>query len=117
MSYKRVIPRDFFNEAKLLKCMGQLSLKIHDEMLPDGLKIEIEETGEPFQIERDDSSGDISVHNYTVTINDRVAILRTNLNSRHRYPLYCSFHDTDPVIVFDDNGDFTTEFENLKNIL
>lgn len=29
-SYRRVLPRDLFNEAKLLKCLGQLSLMIHD---------------------------------------------------------------------------------------
>ena len=28
--YERVIPRDLFNEAKLLKCVGLLVLKIHD---------------------------------------------------------------------------------------
>ena len=30
MTYRRVLPRDLFNEAKLLKCLGQLALIIHD---------------------------------------------------------------------------------------
>ena len=30
MSYRRVVPRDLFNEAKLLKCLGKLALYILD---------------------------------------------------------------------------------------
>ena len=30
--YKRVLPRDLFNEAKLLKCLGRLCLLIEDDM-------------------------------------------------------------------------------------
>lgn len=36
--YQRVIPRDLFNEAKLLKSLGQLCLMIHDGKAPDGLE-------------------------------------------------------------------------------
>lgn len=50
MNYIRVIPRDFFNESKLLKCMGQLSLKILDCQLPKGIEMYIEGDGQPFQI-------------------------------------------------------------------
>ena len=46
-NYSRVIPRDFFNEAKLLKCMGLLALKVLDNMTPNGIKILIEESGAP----------------------------------------------------------------------
>lgn len=34
MTYQREIPRDLFNEANLLKCLGQISLIAHDR--PDG---------------------------------------------------------------------------------
>lgn len=37
--YQRVIPRDLFNEAKLLKCLGRLSLFIHDGKSPPILKV------------------------------------------------------------------------------
>ena len=33
-NYKRVLPRDLFNEAKLLKCVGKIVLLIEDEMIP-----------------------------------------------------------------------------------
>ena len=44
--YTRVLPRDLFNEAKLMKCMGLLTLLIHDELIPDCLKFEYDQ--EPF---------------------------------------------------------------------
>ncbi len=31
MTYHRVLPRDAFNEAKLLKCIGKLTLLIEDK--------------------------------------------------------------------------------------
>ena len=36
MSYTRETPRDLFNESKLLKCLGQLSLIIHNTVDSDG---------------------------------------------------------------------------------
>lgn len=108
MSYTRVIPRDFFNEAKLLKCMGQLALKILDGMLPDGLKIEINESGEPFNILLTDD-GRLFISNYETTINDVYVSMSTTYNSKDAFPLVC-FHDDDETTVFDDNGEFTEEF-------
>lgn len=116
MSYERVIPRDAFNEAKLLKCIGQLALKILDKKVPEGLKIEIEESGEPFDIRQDDSDGSISVINYTVIVNDRCPRFYTPLNSLGAYPLKCTI-DEEIYDVFNDAGEFTDEFINLKNIL
>lgn len=48
--YGRVIPRDLFNEAKLLKCMGQLCLRIHNnDNLP--AKMSADHDGSPFKID------------------------------------------------------------------
>lgn len=41
MSYIRVVPRDFFNEAKLLKCLGQFELCVNHTG-SNGLKFDIE---------------------------------------------------------------------------
>lgn len=111
MSYLRVIPRDFFNEAKLLKCMGQLSLKILDDLLPEGIDIQINECGESFDIEQT-IDGRLFVSNYEVTINDTYVSMSTTYNSKESYPLVC-FHDDIETIVFDEKGDFTTEFISM----
>jgi hypothetical protein len=111
-NYSRVIPRDFFNEAKLMKCMGLLALKILDCQLPEGMKIVIEETKEPFNIVCSDS-GYLSVTNYPVYINDSLMFFETIYNSKDNYPLICWYHDEE-IRVFDESGEFTEEFAALK---
>ena len=111
MSYTRVIPRDFFNEAKLLKCMGQLSLKILDGLLPDGVSIQINENGEPFEICQTDD-GRLFIANYETTVNDVYVSMSTTYNSKENYPLIC-YHDDVETTVFDEKGDFTDEFTVL----
>lgn len=113
MSYERVIPRDFFNESKLLKCMGQLSLKILDCKLPDGIKIEIDECGSPFVINQT-TDGRLFLQDYDVTINDIYVSMSTTYNSKDNYPLVC-IHDDVETTVFDDAGNFTQDFINFCN--
>ena len=54
-TYRRKIPRDFFNEAKLLKCMGLLSVKVLDNKIPEGIDIEVNGDGDRFNIELNES--------------------------------------------------------------
>lgn len=108
-SYTRVIPRDFFNESKLLKCMGRLALLRLDNQLPDGIEIEIDEHGEPFDIKQDMNSGSIYVSNYSTSVNDIDVIFATRLNSKEPYPMVCII-GYDEVEVFDNDGDFVEEF-------
>lgn len=114
MSYQRVIPRDFFNESTLLKCMGQLSLKILECKLPEGLTIEIEKPGEPFDIRFEEMGEFLMVYNYKITINKEFFFFYTRYNGRGHYPFYC-FIGGKEIEVFDDNGEFTPEFYNLKD--
>lgn len=106
-SHRRVIPRDFFNESKLLKCMGVLALKILDNQLPDGISIIIEESGEPFEIDLGDDG--LYVSNYHITVNGEDVIMKTRYNSKSSFPFMCEI-GYDEVPVFDDNGDFDEEF-------
>jgi len=109
MSYQRVIPRDFFNEAKLLKCMGLLALKVLDNQLPEGIVISIDESGEPFDIIQMEDSGDLSVVNYPVIVNGVELLFASNYNSKSNFPLYCEI-DYSPITVFNEIGDFSNEF-------
>lgn len=112
-TYTRVIPRDFFNEAKLLKCMGLLALKILDCQLPEGLDIRIEESGEPFDIQLTDS-GNLHVSNYSVTINDIPVWFGTVYNSKSNYPLVAEVNGQE-LRVFTETGEFDSEFiENAQ---
>lgn len=109
----RVIPRDFFNEAKLLKCFGQLALKIADCNLPDGLIIEIEESGDPFNVVLMDE-GSLTISNYRTLVNRFPVIFKTTYNSKSAYPFFCELDYCD-YEVFDNIGEFTEEFINAFN--
>jgi hypothetical protein len=109
MNYQRVIPRDFFNEAKLLKCMGQLALKVLDKVAPQTL--DILDTGEPFEIYLMEC-GHLNVGNVTVLINDIPHVFKTPYNSKRNYPLLVDNEDLGEIEVFNEQGDFTEEFLN-----
>lgn len=108
-NYNRVIPRDFFNEAKLLKCMGVISLAILDNKMPKGIKMSFEETGEPFEVALSDE-GSLFVANYPVTINGESYILKTTYNSKQNYPLFFDTQNYEEIEVLDESGNFTTKF-------
>lgn len=107
MSYSRVIPRDLFNEASLLKCLGHLALQIngdprHKASLSEG-------DGSAFQIEQDPSDGSIYVANLPFEISGKPAQLYRPLNSREPWPLWLRLDDDD-VPVFDLDGCLSREF-------
>jgi hypothetical protein len=114
--YTRVIPRDFFNEAKLLKGMGLLALKILDCQLPEKIGIDItNEEGEPFDIQLTED-GLLFVANYRVTVNNVDVFVGSRYNSKSNFSLvavvdYCEY------LIFEEDGkfseEFITQFQNL----
>ena len=106
MSYLRVIPRDLFNESKLLKCLARLY--IESEHQPEGA-IAFRHDGGAFQIEQDGSDGSIFVANVRVIVNGCRVDVYTTLNARGELPMYFTFND-DIDRVFDDEGRLTKEF-------
>lgn len=84
MSYARVLPRDAFNEAKLLKCIGKLTLLIENCVAPSWA---YEYDGEPFDIRQDPSDGSIYVSNVRFTFKGEPVTVSTPLNSRADWPL------------------------------
>jgi hypothetical protein len=110
-TYSRVIPRDFFNEAKLLKCMGMLALKILDRQTPCDMHIDEGEEGEPFNIELSDEGG-LFVSNYHVYVKNTRCTFKTTYNSKSAYPFYCEYENCD-YCVFDESGEWDSEFIHL----
>ena len=116
-SYRRVLPRDLFNEAKLLKCLGQLSLMIHDGKCE--LRVEhSDELWPGFVISQDESDGGIEVVNLVFsTPNGTELRLKTGLNARESYPLFCELPDGDELEVFTEDGTLRQEFlRRIKDI-
>lgn len=105
----RVIPRDLFNEAKLLKCLGQLALHVHDGIAPNNIFIFETELEQGFNIMQNPDDGSIYVENFLCSISSKEVHFYTPLNAKSNYPLmFCYEEEGDRV--FDNNGIFTKEF-------
>lgn len=118
MDYQRVIPRDLFNESKLLKCLGQLALIIHDGVdVHEDLNLEHDqEEFLGFNIDKDESDGGLYVSNLILTIENDVIMVYTPYNSKDPYPLV--FVKCDGVgegKVFTDEGKLSQEFKDWLN--
>lgn len=110
MSYRRVIPRDLFNESKLLKCLGQLALLLHEGR---GVRwpLELIHAGGPFEIERDDENNALYCDNARLYLGNEEDIpLLLPYNDRSPYPLEAIVEVAGVLRVFDDAGELSEEF-------
>lgn len=105
-NYVRIIPRDLFNEASLLKCYGRLWILL-DETRGHQARFETEDC-DGFDITQDESSGAIFARNIVFTVNGTELRLSRPLNSREEWPLYAENEDS-CVSVFDDQGNLSQE--------
>jgi len=80
--YPRVLPRDLFNEAKLLKDLGFLILRIQNKTAPSGLSFD-KIRQERFVICQDQSTGDLFVSNVRVKIEDEFVYLYHPYNEKN----------------------------------
>ncbi len=110
MSYKRVIPRDLFNEANLLKCLGRVALLIEDGKAPAGIRLEHATPEQGFEIDCDPSSGDICCTNLTLVTETGRAHIWRGLNSREEWPIFVVHVGSEEIEVLDAAGNFTEEF-------
>ena len=111
--YARVIPRDLFNEASLLKCLGKLALILMDR--PSSAEFEEDELkADGFRIVQSEGDGAIEVENLPFLIAGHRYRLYRPLNSREPWPLWCespfSDHDGDDCEVFDAEGNISPVF-------
>lgn len=108
-NYQRVLPRDLFNEAKLLKCIGRLVIKIHDGLAPQGLSFD--HKGDPFKIVLLEE-GSLMISNIKFTIGGELLTFQTTYNSKSEYPLFL-YRDYTEYAVFDEQGNFDPEFVQI----
>lgn len=113
-NYIRVLPRDLFNEASLLKCYGALWIAL-DNL--EGAKAGFdEEDVNAFEIGQDPNSGALTVANLTFYVRGERYYLMRPLNSRNPWPLWLEGDDDsdfDPIAVFDDAGNLSVEMLDL----
>lgn len=109
MSYRRVIPRDLFNEGNLLKCYGQLYMELEKLGMEDCLMVSTSIADHGFRVYQTSADGSTSLDNvFLVVRRERVRLSRP-LNSREPFPLWLHTGDNEDYefLVFDDRGRFT----------
>lgn len=109
-NYIRVLPRDLFNEASLLKGYARLWILL-DEHRDHHARFITEEVYS-FNIVQDESSGAIYVQNVVFTVRGVEMRLTRPLNARGAWPLYAETDD-ECVSVFDDDGNFSEEMSQF----
>jgi hypothetical protein len=124
------MPRDLFNEAKLLKCLGRLTLLIHDG-LAGPLRVRHRAPSRGFKIARYDGDGGLYVVNLAFYAKRgprrrEPVHVKSVLNSRAAYPLVFSSRSVrrgDPwdgaaeADVFTDAGGLSAEFAAFLSVL
>lgn len=105
--YSRVVPRDLFNEAKLLKCFGQLVLLIHDGLAPKCL--EVDEGEGDWEVYQRQDDGGLFLEGLKIQVKSTQLELYTMYNSKESYPLLC-MTDEDEIEVFYKDGTLTDDF-------
>lgn len=116
-NYQRVLPRDLFCEAGLLKGIGRLWILL-DKTRGHNASI-VEEDVPFFDIKQDPASGNIFIANLTFVIDGEDYLLERPLNSREAWPLMTmKKHDEDYEYteVFDDEGNFSDEMKELLGL-
>ena len=114
--YRRVLPRDLFNESKLHKCLGRLALAVHDGVdlagNPCPRSLRIDHDGREFTVYQDPSDGSLFCENIRFYAGEIPIRLRLIYNSRAEYPLVHPSGE-DEIAVFRDDGGLTDEFRQL----
>lgn len=120
MSYPRVVPRDFFNEAKLLKCLGMIALAVvDDKFYAYDLEVEheLEESESGFIIDFSHVQDGLFCSNYWFKVNGYLVDFFSRYNSHENYPLQFLDSGGNVYSVMDEKGGFTQEFvEHLKHL-
>jgi hypothetical protein len=114
--YKRVLPRDLFNEAKLLNSLGRVTLLIHYEIAHKALRCVHE--GDSFIIGLT-ACGHLILSNVTFYCGSTqlvVKVAKTAYNSREIYPLLVEYEGSE-LYVFDHDGYFSRDFSAMCEAL
>ena len=110
-NYTRVVPRDLFNESKLLKCLGRVSLFCLDYKTP----FKVVHDGKPFSICQNPDDGSIYCENFNLYLEGEHLHLLTPLNSRDDWPLMATYKG-DEYYMFNQFGHIMPNFGNKKMI-
>jgi hypothetical protein len=110
-AYRRVAPRDMFNEAVLLKCLGKLIVRI---LAREVTGLRFYDSGAPFQVGLHDAGYLVLASGSFVFRGRDILWLGTPYNAKAPWPLVCHHGGAD-IPVFEDDGAFTDAFVAFAN--
>lgn len=116
-NYYRVIPRDLFNEGKLLTELGFLSLAILDNKdgIENILTIELTEEDYGFVIAQDETNGSLFVSNLRVQSVKYFTVcefyIPLNCRDKNALRFRCELFDIEGVVF--NGADFSNDFKSL----
>lgn len=113
MPYTRIVPRDLFNEANLLKCLGRVALLIHNGKLP-GLRLNEPALEKGFNIMQNPNTGGTFCQNFILYSDKGVVTHERNLNARDPWPLYFTDEHDNEYCVFNDNGSLHSDMRAFQ---
>ena len=112
MEYNRVMPRDLFNEAKVLSMHKKLIDDFNSGKLPEGFQIKVHEEG--FNVGQNSEDGGLFLDGVDVMFNGEYVTFTVPYNSgkTDRFPLIATAEEIDVwgVPVFDSEGNLDEEF-------
>lgn len=109
MSYLRVIPRDLFNEADLLKMLGKLVIHTMNNPTCVPWSYEHDDAEHEFRIVQNPEDGSIYCSNLRFFIDGEGVDLFRSLNCQEPWSLKAFFRGEE-YEVFDGNGNVTATF-------
>jgi hypothetical protein len=113
MGYVRVIPRDLFNEADLLKCVGKLYLELENinKLFYTRLPAEVVMSySDEFLIDQCPHDGSIYIKNVHLVVREKGHNVYRPLNTRVPWNVYIYDDNGDIIDVFNENGTLSSEF-------
>lgn len=117
--YTTTAPRDLFNQAKLLKCLGKLCVMIVNQAKEmENVQLIEPGPGEGYDIGQDPGSGDIACTTLQFVFKGQTLVLSCGLNSREDWPLV--FHhpvDETEYDVFTGHGSFIKLSKEFRDYL
>lgn len=112
MTHNRVLPRDLFNEANLLKCVGKIVMAIEDGEIP---WLQYHYDGDVFNVIENPSDGSLFIGNIQFFAHRRTLQYFRPLNSREPWLLWLTFEKAeDDFEIFDNSGSLILKESDFK---
>jgi hypothetical protein len=112
--FMRVVPRDLFNEAKILSMVSKFAKDVNQGKMPEGF---IGKLNKKWTVALSEN-GELYISGFDLTYKGQKADLTMNYNAGkvYRFPLQITVEDMDlwSVSIYDENGELDSDMEQFE---